>query len=212
VRSAERLVAAQNAQIGVAESNLYPAFFINGTLGYEAQNLSHLFTSNSFTGQIGPAFQWNILNYGRILNNVRLQDFKTKELIATYQQKVLSAAQEVENGIISFLNSRREAEYLAGSVKAAQRTVQLTTEQWRAGATDLTAEFVAQQFLAQDQIQYPQAQGDIALGLINVYRAIGGGWEFRLAEQCAQPEATPPPGAPVEEEILGQPRPLPPGQ
>jgi hypothetical protein len=49
--------------------------------------------------------------------------------------------------------------------------------------------FVAAQFLAQDQIQYAQAQGDIALGLIAVYRAVGGGWDFRLTEQAARVDA-----------------------
>jgi NodT family efflux transporter outer membrane factor (OMF) lipoprotein len=192
LRSAERMIAAQNAQIGVAESALYPAFFINGTIGYEAKDLARLFTPNSFTGSVGPAFQWPILNYGRILNNVRLQDFKTQELVGVYQQKVLVAAQEVEAGIITFLNARREADDLAGSVKDAQRTVQITMEQWRAGAADFTPVFVAEQFLAQDQIQYAQALGDIALGLITVYRAMGGGWEMRLTEQAVPAESVPP--------------------
>jgi NodT family efflux transporter outer membrane factor (OMF) lipoprotein len=209
VRSAERLVAAQNAQIGVAEANLYPAFFINGTLGYEAKNLSQLFTPGSFTGQIGPAFVWNILNYGRILNNVRLQDFKTQELVAVYQQKVLSAAQEVENGIITFLNARREAESLAASVRDAERSLKLTTDQFNAGVIDFTPVFVAQQFLAQDQIQYAQAVGDIALGLINVYRALGGGWELRLTDPGAQAGATPAPCAPAAA-VLGPAQELPP--
>jgi NodT family efflux transporter outer membrane factor (OMF) lipoprotein len=182
LRSAERQVAAQNAQIGVAEANFYPAFFINGTLGYEAQNLPQLFSSKSLGGTIGPAFQWNILNYGRILNNVRLQDTKTQELVAVYQQKVLTAAQEAEGGIVSFLNSRRESENLAASVKAAQRALDLTSAQLDAGAIDFTPVFVAAQFLAQDQIAFAQAKGDIALGLITVYRAIGGGWEIRLAD------------------------------
>src|SRR5262249_43314545 len=62
LRSAERLVAAQNAQIGVAEANLYPAFFITGTIGVEAKNLGQLFSSGSFSGTVGPSFQWNILN------------------------------------------------------------------------------------------------------------------------------------------------------
>jgi NodT family efflux transporter outer membrane factor (OMF) lipoprotein len=184
LRSAERLVAAQNAQIGVAEANFYPAFFINGTLGYEAKDFAKLYSSGSFTGQVGPAFQWDILNYGRVLNNVRLQDFKTQELTAAYQQSVLSAAREVENGIIGFLNTRREADHLAASVKAGTRAVEITTQQLKAGAIDFTPVFVASQFLAQDQIQYAQAEGDIALGLIAVYRALGGGWELRLTEQA----------------------------
>jgi NodT family efflux transporter outer membrane factor (OMF) lipoprotein len=182
LRSAERLVAAQNAQIGVAQANFYPSFFITGNLGYEAEDFARLLSSHSFTGQIGPAFQWNILNYGRILNNVRLQDFKTQELVGVYQQKVLAAAQEVENGIATFLNATREVQSLLLSKKAAERSVTLTTEQFKAGASDLTPEFVAQQFLAQVDIQYAQAKGDVALGLIGVYRAIGGGWEFRLRE------------------------------
>jgi NodT family efflux transporter outer membrane factor (OMF) lipoprotein len=196
LRSAERQVAAQNAQIGVAESIFYPAFFINGTIGYKAKDLARLFGPQSFTGSVGPAFQWPILNYGRILNNVRLQDFKIQELVSIYQQKVLTAAQEVEGGIISFLNARREANDLAGSVKDAQRTVQITMEQWRAGAAPFTPVFVAEQFLAQDQIQYAQAVGDIALGLITVYRAMGGGWEMRLTEQAVPLESVPASPAP----------------
>jgi NodT family efflux transporter outer membrane factor (OMF) lipoprotein len=211
VHAAERLVAAQNAQIGVAESNLYPAFFINGTLGYETKNLGQLFTPGSFTGQIGPAFVWNILNYGRILNNVRLQDFKTQELVATYQQQVLTAAQEVENGIITFLNSRREAEDLAASVRDAERSLKLATDQFNAGAADYTPVFVAQQFLAQDQIQYAQALGDIALGLINVYRALGGGWELRLTDPGV-PAGWHPAPSPSAAAVLGPPQELPPGQ
>src|SRR5262249_10287883 len=177
VRAAERLVAAQNAQIGVAEANFYPAFFITGSLGYEAKNLSNLFASKSFTGQIGPAFQWDILNYGRILNNVRFQDFKTQELVGVYQQKVLAAAQEVENGIIAYLNAREEVAHLAASVKAAEGSVRIANNLFRNGAIDYTAVFVAEQFLAQQQNLLAQAQGDVALGLIAVYRAVGGGWE-----------------------------------
>src|SRR5207244_3040643 len=91
IRRAERQVAAQTAQIGAAEAELYPAISINGTLGYDSSDLSKLFESRSFMGNITPNFKWNILNYGRIANNVRLQQAKTQELIATYQNQVLTA-------------------------------------------------------------------------------------------------------------------------
>ena len=74
VRSAERQVAAQSAQIGVAEAALYPTIAINGILGWDAADLTKLFETKSFIGSIIPSFSWNILNYGRIRNNVRLQD------------------------------------------------------------------------------------------------------------------------------------------
>jgi len=204
VRAAERLVAAQNAQIGVAEAAFYPAFFISGNIEYQALKISPNAFERFQNGNIGPTVQWDILNYGRILNNVRFQDLKTQELAGVYQQKVLSAAQEVENGIIAFLNARREVEHLAESVKAAESAVRIANAQYRAGAIDYTPVFVAQQFLVQQQNLYAQAQGDIALGLIGVYRAIGGGWELRLAQpnrEIAVPlppaELVPPPIRPA---------------
>jgi len=130
--------------------------------------------------RVGPGFSWNILNYGRILNNVRFQ-YATQELVAVYQQKVLSAAREVENGIITYLNSRKEVESLQGSVTAARRAVDIGIARFESGAGDFTTVFVAQQFLVGQQNFLAQAEGDIALGLIGVYRAVGGGWEYRTS-------------------------------
>ena len=72
VRRAERQAAAQSEQIGIAEAQFYPAVSINGTIGYASQNLSQLFSPQSLTGSVGPGFTWNILNYGRLLNNRRI--------------------------------------------------------------------------------------------------------------------------------------------
>jgi NodT family efflux transporter outer membrane factor (OMF) lipoprotein len=112
LRSAERQVATQSAQIGVAEADLYPTIAINGTLGVEAQSLSKLFESSSFFGTIMPNLKWNILNYGRILNNVHLQEARVNELTAAYQNRALVAAQEVETALRGFLRSREQAELL----------------------------------------------------------------------------------------------------
>jgi NodT family efflux transporter outer membrane factor (OMF) lipoprotein len=133
LRSAERQIAAQNARIGVAEADFYPAFFINGAFGFEAKDLSKLFATKSINAQIGPAFQWNILNYGRILNNVRLQDFKTQELVGVYQQKVLAAAQEVEDGIAAYLDSGAQARKLADTVEQAKRAVKIALADFESG-------------------------------------------------------------------------------
>src|ERR1700722_6020587 len=94
VRRAERQAAAQSAQIGVAEAEFYPHIAINGTWLYSAEFFKDLWTSNALNGNIGPTFTWNILNYGRILNNVRLQDARFLELVATYQNTVLGAARD----------------------------------------------------------------------------------------------------------------------
>jgi NodT family efflux transporter outer membrane factor (OMF) lipoprotein len=180
VRSAERQVAAQSAQIGVAEAELYPTIFVNGTIGYEAQDLSKLFESRSFMGTITPNFKWNILNYGRILNNVHLQQARTQELIATYQNQVLTAAQQVQTALRGFLRSQEQTADLARSVKAALAASDLgRTQYFETGKTDLNRLFTLETTRVQQQDNLAVVQGNIALDLITVYRALGGGWELR---------------------------------
>jgi NodT family efflux transporter outer membrane factor (OMF) lipoprotein len=192
VRSAERQVAAQSAQIGVAEADLFPSIFINGTLGWEAQDLAQLFEPKSFFGTITPNFKWNILNYGRIQNNVRVQYVRTQELIATYQNKVLTAAREVQSSLRGFLRSQEQAQDLARSVKAATTATKIEEKLFSDIKADVNRLFTLEATQVQQQDNLAVAQGNIALNLINVYRALGGGWEIR--EQQAPDTAGPPNG------------------
>ena len=180
MRKAERLAAAQAEQIGIAEADLYPAFSINGSLGYSAQFFPDLFRNTAFTGSVGPSFQWNILNYGRIVNNVRLQDARFQELVVTYQQTVLTASEEVENGLVVFLRSQRASRLLDESVVAAKEAVDIVITQYKQGAVDFNRYATIQQNLVTQQDQAAQARGNIAQGLIQTYQALGGGWELRL--------------------------------
>ncbi len=179
VRSAERQVAAQSALIGVAEADLYPTIFVNGTLGLESRDLSKLFDSQSFVGAITPTFRWNILNYGRIVNNVHLQQARTQELIAAYQNQVLTAAQQVQTALRGFLRSQEQSAALARSVTAAMAATEVGVKQYMAGTVSFNTVFNLETTQVQQQDQRAVAQGNIALNLINVYRALGGGWEIR---------------------------------
>jgi NodT family efflux transporter outer membrane factor (OMF) lipoprotein len=190
VRRQERLAAAQAARIGVAEADFYPAIAINGTIGYQAEELAQLFESLSFTGTVGPSFQWKILNYGRILNNVRLQEARFQELVTTYQNTVLQAGEEVENGLVLFLKSQQRAKYLAESVDAAEKAVKVAIAQYKGGLVDFNRVALLQQNLVQQQDLLAQARGDIALGLIQVYRALGGGWQIRCGPTEGMPVAS----------------------
>ncbi len=180
VRSAERQVAAQSALIGVAEADLYPTIAINGTLGWDSQDLRTLFESKSFMGTVAPSFRWNILNYGRIANNVHLQQARTQELIASYQNQVLTAAQQVQTALRGFLRSREQADDLARSVKAAVAATNVGVKQYQAGTVPFNTVFNLEIAQVQQQDNLAVAQGNIALNLIAVYRALGGGWELRL--------------------------------
>lgn len=179
VRQQERLAAALSEQIGIAEAGFYPAISIIGNVGYSAEHFSNLFNSKAFQGSVGPSFQWNLLNYGRILNNVKLQEARFWEQVTRYQSTVLQANEEVENGIVTFLRSQQIAKELAVSVDAAQKAVKIAAAQYEGGTIDFNRVAVLEQNLVTQQNQYAQAQGQIAQGLIQVYRALGGGWQIR---------------------------------
>jgi NodT family efflux transporter outer membrane factor (OMF) lipoprotein len=182
VRRAERQAAAQAEQIGIATTDLYPAFTINGSIGWQNQQLDQLIAPGSFTGAIGPQFQWNLLNYGRLLNNIRLQDAQFNALVAFYQNTVVQASAEVENGMITFLQAQDREVLLEESVNASYRALAVIVAQYEAGlqGADFNRYAVILQTLIQQQDQWAVSQGQIGQGLIQIYRALGGGWQIRL--------------------------------
>jgi NodT family efflux transporter outer membrane factor (OMF) lipoprotein len=208
VRRAERHAAAQCAQLGVAEAEFYPIISLNGSFGWSSQYIGNLFKEQAVNGTFGPAYQWNILNYGRLLNNVRLQDARFQELVAFYQNSVLTAAQDVENGLVTFLRAQLRARLQAASVKDAEGAVRIVTNQYAEGVTDLTRVTLLQQNLVTQQDTLAQAQGEIVTGLIQVYRALGGGWQIRLTG--CEPGPLPPPSAAPPDEELPPPERVPP--
>ncbi len=184
IRSAEHQAAAQCAQIGVAKADLYPAFSLTGNFGFLSTDLgkaslSDMFKWSSRNIQAGPSFQWNILNYGQITNNVRVQDARFQELLITYQNTVLAAQQEVEDNLTVFLKAQEQAGFLARSATSARSALDLATRQYREGTVDFTTVLVAQQALLSVQDNLATTLGNIASNLVGVYRALGGGWEIR---------------------------------
>ncbi len=184
IRGAEWRAAAQCAQIGVAKAGLFPTFSLKGTFGFQASSvmnyaLGDIFQWESRNAVAGPSFQWNILNYGQITNQVRFQDAKFQELLLYYQNTVLKAQQEVENYLIAFLKAQQRAHKLAGATAAAQKSLDLAILQYREGITDFTTVLTAQQALLQQQDRLASTIGDIAANLVGTYRALGGGWQIR---------------------------------
>jgi NodT family efflux transporter outer membrane factor (OMF) lipoprotein len=206
VRRAERLAAAQSAQIGVAESALYPHIIINGTIDWQATRFKNLFNTGAISGNVGPSFRWDILNYGRLLWNVRYQQALFFELVDAYKQTALGADQDVENGLVQFLQAQERYLLQKKSADAGRSALDTVREQWAAGVVDFTrvAQLLQNQVVLEDTLA--QVQGEIALGLINVYRGLGGGWELRLTE-CTTGGATAVP-PPAGGELLPPPRPV----
>lgn len=189
IRSAELQAAAQSALIGVAKSDLYPSLGLVGNIGLQASDAADLFMGGSLVGVISPGFKWNILNYGQITNNVRVQDAQFQQLVSNYQNTVLQAYQEVENAMVGFLYSEQEAATLEKSVKAAERSVELALIQYRDGVADYTRVLNTQAILVRVQDQMTAARGNVATNLIGMYTALGGGWQVREGKPVV-PEST----------------------
>ena len=179
IRQAERTLAAQSAQIGFAKADLLPSFALLGTLSLSAEHFADLFTSDSFENFGGPSFRWAILNYGRIQNNVRVQDARFQALIGDYENTVLRAQEEVESALAGYLGAQRQVAFLTDSVASATRAVELADFQYREGAVDYTRVLTSQQFLVGEQDRLVTTRGAVALNLVSLYRALGGGWEWR---------------------------------
>ncbi len=136
VRAVEMAAAAQSAAIGVSAADLYPQFVLAGSFGLSGESFSDQFESGSGSGFITPLVNWNIFNYDRIKNNVRVQDARFQQLVVTYENVVLNAAREVEDGLVGFLRGQEEIANLEHAVVASQRSVELSLDQYESGLID----------------------------------------------------------------------------
>ncbi len=192
VRAAELKAAAQSAQIGVAVSDLYPAISLTGRIGGSASTingarLSSVFTPAGLTYSFGPTFQWNLLNYGQITNNIRLQDATLQQYLVDYQQTVLNAEKDVEDGISTYLQSRIAVEDLRRSVAAANGALGISILEYQQGTRDFTSVLTSEQNLLTAENDLAIAEGNAPLGVTAVYKALGGGWQIREGNDFVWP-------------------------
>jgi NodT family efflux transporter outer membrane factor (OMF) lipoprotein len=201
VRLAESRMAAQCSLIGVAKADLYPRFTLFGSIGLGASNaaltaagfpggssLGDIWDSDSLQYYGGIGFAWDIFNYGRIKNRVRVQDARFQELVVNYKNTVLKAAQETEDALSAFLRSQEEVTFLEESVKAATRAVDLSMIQYREGLADYQRVLDTQRSQRQAQDLLSSTQGSVLLNLVATYKALGGGWESRLGKDFVPEE------------------------
>ncbi|MCZ6890268.1 MAG: TolC family protein [Gammaproteobacteria bacterium] len=188
VRRAELQALAQNALVGVAEASLYPSFSLNGTLGLSATDntttsssgnngIGELFSSDSLTYAVGASFVWPFFNYGRIRNNIRVEDARLQQALIAYRETVIRAMQETENALTSFSSTRLQDVILREGVATARRSADLSLLRYQEGFADYQRVLDAQQSLFGQQQRYAANRGDIVRSLIAIYRSLGGGWQ-----------------------------------
>lgn len=174
VRTAERQLAAQSALIGVAESELYPSISLIGSVGIGAQTGN---SGSTLSWVAGPTFSWNLLDQGRLGNQVLVQDARFLQLHERYRDAVFQAAREVDDSAIAYANDKEEITLLIDTGKAASRSLEIANTQYREGMADFQRVLDSQRALFNQQERLVNTQGAMMRDLITLYKALGGGWE-----------------------------------
>ncbi|MGH8389899.1 MAG: efflux transporter outer membrane subunit [Pseudomonas sp.] len=174
VRAAELNVAAQSALIGVAETDYYPSLTLLGSIVWSADTLSGTSRNLDLVG--GPSLRWNVFDYGRISNNVRVQDARLQQLIEVYRDKVRQAAREADDAANGLTRSLEREHILREAEGAAKRSLELANSLYREGYSDFQRVLDAQRALLDAQDNYLLSRGDAVSNVIALYKALGGGW------------------------------------
>jgi len=189
IRTAERKLAAQSAQIGVAVTDLYPQLALGGVIGpvvntASGQVFADLFNSENVSYNFGGFIRWNIFNYGRIHGNIRLQDATFQQLLEDYRRTVLQAQGEVESALVVFFQSLLQLKELQQAADSAQRAADVSMEQYMEGLVDYNTVVNTLRTLSSQQDQLASIRGTVAVSLVEVYRSLGGGWEVRQSDNA----------------------------
>lgn len=177
IKSAERQLAAATARIGVATADLFPRVSLNGSIGYLAPSFSGLGEHNFRTASLGPFLTWPAFDLGRVRARIRAADASAEGLLATYEKTVLTALEETEDALVSFVSSQQRQAHLEIAAQASARAVDLARERYSNGIDSFLNVLDAQRQLLLIQEQLAQSKTSTGLALIAIYKALGGGWQ-----------------------------------
>ena len=175
VRAAERNLAAATAQIGVAKAALYPALAISGSISNNAGNVGDLL--QTITGGLFAGVTQAIFNGGRLRSQVRGAEAATDAALAAYKASVLTALEEIENAVIALSTAEAREREFAVALDAANNSAILSRSQYRTGLTDFTTLSQQEASLLSARNSAAQARADHATALVQLYTALGGGWD-----------------------------------
>jgi NodT family efflux transporter outer membrane factor (OMF) lipoprotein len=180
IRYAERQLAAQTALIGVAQAELFPRFTLFGDLKLQAGSASDLLDTDSRSYSFGPSFRWQIFSAGRVKENIRIEESRTKQAYLAYESTVLRAMAEVESALVSVAEERDRLAKLESAVASAQKTVSLVKDNYREGLVDFQRVLDAERTIFATQDEAAISRGLIAANYVALFKALGGGTKMRV--------------------------------
>ena len=176
IAGAERRVAAANAQIGVAEAAFYPSVTLSASLGLESSSLGKLFTAASRFWSVGASISQTVFDGGLRRAQTDFARAAYDATVATYRQTVLTAFQGVEDNLAALRILEEEARVQGEALKAAQQSVTLTTNQYKAGTVSYLNVITAQTIALTNETTAVQILGQRMTAAVLLVQALGGGW------------------------------------
>lgn len=173
--AAERRLAAQVAQVGVKKAQLFPKFFINGSVGFDSPKSGDFFHRDAVYGTIGPSFSWPIFRGGAIYSEMKAAESRVEEATLNYELSVQKALGELRDAYSAYTAAYHRFESLKGAVDAAGAAVDISNDLYKNGLADFNNVLDAQRSKLSLEDSLTAARGDITLQLIKLYKAMGGG-------------------------------------
>lgn len=177
IRFAEQNLVAANANIGQAKAAFYPQVTLTGFYGFQSVALSDLFTSGSRAWQFGPAVSVPLFTGGRLRANLKITQAQYEEALADYQRTVQNAFREVSDGLIAYQRSREFAARQEQRTQANREAASLAYIRYDGGVTSYLEVLYNEQELFSAELNLAQARLSELLSVVQLYRALGGGWE-----------------------------------
>jgi multidrug efflux system outer membrane protein len=177
IRAAEANLHEAAALIGVAVANFYPQFSLTGSVTYQSSLARDLFAGPNGVYSAGPQVNWPIFSGGSTISNVRLQKALTDAAYITYQKTVLAALSDVESNLVAFTKEWDHRKALSSAVINNRRALQFSQQLYQAGTEEFLTVLDAERSLLASETALAQSRQAISSDLVNIYRALGGGWE-----------------------------------
>jgi outer membrane protein, multidrug efflux system len=190
VQRAERELAASTARIGVAKADYFPKFSLTGFAALESISASDWFDYDSRAWSAGPTVQWELFEAGRIRANVRVQNARQEQSLDAYQQTVLVALKETESALTAYAREEVRRKLLSQSVEANQQALELSTQLYKSGLSDFIRVLDSERSLYAAQDALVQSDQTVSLNLVQLYKALGGGWEAAEPNRETQVSST----------------------
>jgi outer membrane protein, multidrug efflux system len=188
LRAAEQQLVSANADIGQARAAFFPQLTLTGLYGFQSMSLSQLFTGPAQTWQFGPTVTLPLFTGGRLRSNLKLAQSQFEETVARYQQTVQNAFREVSDSLVAFQRLREYRALIAERAEANRLAADLANIRYEGGVTSYLEVLFSEQELFDAELALSRAQANELLSVVQLYRALGGGWQVPADELSTNPE------------------------